>query len=103
MELRAVVDQSIAGLDQSLAIITALLRIAEIEHSRRLEAKPFKRYSTVLAATLAATLLIFLLGPAYLRHGASALLILTGDLVEASPYRIEVKPGNATRITTCSG
>jgi signal transduction histidine kinase len=37
MELRAVVDQSIAGLDQSLAIITALLRIAEIEHSRRLE------------------------------------------------------------------
>src|SRR5207302_2139302 len=26
-----------AGLDQSLAIITALLRIAEIDHSRRLE------------------------------------------------------------------
>lgn len=37
-ELRTVVDQSIAGLDQSLAIITALLRIAEIEHSSRLEA-----------------------------------------------------------------
>ena len=36
-ELRAVVDQAIAGLDQSLAIITALLRIAEIEHSRRRE------------------------------------------------------------------
>ena len=36
-ELRAVVDQSIAGLDQSLAIITALLRISEIEHSRRLQ------------------------------------------------------------------
>ncbi len=36
-ELRAVADQAIAGLDQSLAIITALLRIAEIEHSRRLE------------------------------------------------------------------
>ena len=35
-ELRAVVDQSIAGLDQSLAIITALLRISEIEHSHRL-------------------------------------------------------------------
>ena len=34
-ELRAVVDQSIAGLDQSLAIITALLRISEIEHSHR--------------------------------------------------------------------
>jgi signal transduction histidine kinase len=36
-ELRAAVDQAIAGLDQSLAIITALLRIAEIEHSRRLD------------------------------------------------------------------
>src|SRR6266852_642756 len=36
-ELRTIVDQSIASLDQSLAIITALLRIAEIEHSRRLE------------------------------------------------------------------
>src|SRR6195256_4877393 len=34
--LQAVVDHAIAGLDQSLAIITALLRIAEIEHSRRL-------------------------------------------------------------------
>jgi signal transduction histidine kinase len=36
-ELRTVVDQSIGGLDQSLAVITALLRIAEIEHNRRLE------------------------------------------------------------------
>jgi signal transduction histidine kinase len=36
-EFRTVVDQAITGLDQSLAIITALLRIAEIEHSRRLE------------------------------------------------------------------
>jgi signal transduction histidine kinase len=36
-ELRAVADQATTGLDQSLTIITALLRIAEIEHSRRLE------------------------------------------------------------------
>jgi len=36
-ELRAVADQAIAGLDQSLTTITALLRIAEIEHSRRRE------------------------------------------------------------------
>jgi signal transduction histidine kinase len=36
-ESRVVADQAIAGLDQSLAIITALLRIAEIEHSRRLD------------------------------------------------------------------
>jgi signal transduction histidine kinase len=36
-ELRTVADQAITGLDQALAIVTALLRIAEIEHSRRLE------------------------------------------------------------------
>lgn len=46
-ELRTVVDQSITGLDKSLSIITALLRIAEIEHSRRLE-----RFSAVQLATV---------------------------------------------------
>ncbi|MCK1478226.1 signal transduction histidine kinase [Bradyrhizobium sp. LB8.2] len=35
-QLQASVDQAIMGLDQSLTMITALLRIAEIEHSRRL-------------------------------------------------------------------
>src|SRR5262249_42455434 len=35
-QLRAAVDQAILGLDQSLAMITALMRIAEMEHSRRL-------------------------------------------------------------------
>jgi signal transduction histidine kinase len=35
-ESQAVIDRAVLGLDQSLAIITALLRIAEIEHSRRL-------------------------------------------------------------------
>jgi signal transduction histidine kinase len=37
-ELQQVSDRAIAGLDQSLSIITALLRIAEIEHHRRLAA-----------------------------------------------------------------
>ncbi|MFZ0239353.1 MAG: ATP-binding protein [Xanthobacteraceae bacterium] len=36
-EFRAVADQAIVGLDQSLTTITALLRITEIEHSRRRE------------------------------------------------------------------
>jgi signal transduction histidine kinase len=35
-DLQTTVDQAIVGLDQSLAIVTALLRIAEIEQSRRL-------------------------------------------------------------------
>ena len=36
-ELGRSVDQALVGLDQSLAIITALLRISEIEHSRRMD------------------------------------------------------------------
>lgn len=36
-DLRESVDHAIGGLDQSLAIVTALLRIAEIENSRRLD------------------------------------------------------------------
>jgi PAS domain S-box-containing protein len=36
-EFRAVADQAISGLDQSLTTIAALLRITEIEHSRRRE------------------------------------------------------------------
>lgn len=35
-DLSTAVDRAVAGLDQSLAIITALLRIAEIDHSRRI-------------------------------------------------------------------
>jgi signal transduction histidine kinase len=34
-QLQAVVDKAIANIDQSLTIITALLRLAEIENSRR--------------------------------------------------------------------
>ncbi|HXL30582.1 MAG TPA: ATP-binding protein [Bradyrhizobium sp.] len=34
-QLQVVADKAIAGIDQSLAIITALLRLAEIENSRR--------------------------------------------------------------------
>jgi signal transduction histidine kinase len=36
-QLQAAVDRAVLGLDQSLTMTTALLRIAEIEHSRRLE------------------------------------------------------------------
>jgi signal transduction histidine kinase len=37
-QLQVVADKAIANIDQSLAIITALLRLAEIENSRRLAA-----------------------------------------------------------------
>lgn len=94
-------DYNAANSSASPALVRRLVeqaieRCGAIEHGRRLESKPFRRYSAVLTTTVATALLIFLLGPAYLRHGASALLLFAGDLEAASPYRIDVKPGNTT-------
>ncbi len=74
----------------------AIERCGVIERGRRLEAQPLRRYAIVIAATSAAAFLLFVLGPAYLRQGASALLLMAGDVLEASPYRINVKPGSTT-------
>ena len=52
----------------------AIASCEAIEGGRRLEAQPVRKYATVIGATVVATLLILLLGPAYLRQGASALL-----------------------------
>lgn len=49
-ELSEEIDRAIAGLDQSLAIITALLRIAEIDHSRRSAAMTTLRLEEILRA-----------------------------------------------------
>ena len=72
----------------------AIERSGAIEHGRRLEAQPLRRYAAVIGGIVAAALIIFVLGPAYLRQGASALLLMAGDVIEASPYRINVKPGS---------
>src|SRR5258708_3544036 len=53
-----------------------------------------RNQGVLLAGIAAATALIIALGPLYIRHGLSALL--TFRSAEAStPYRIEVRPGNA--------
>ena len=74
----------------------AIERCGVIERGRRLEAQPLRRYAAAIGGTIAAALLLFVLGPAYLRQGASALLLMAGDVLEASPYRINVKPGSTT-------
>ena len=74
----------------------AIERCGAIERGRRLEAQPLRRYAVAIGGTIALALLLLILGPAYLRQGTSALLLMAGDVLEASPYRIEVKPGSAT-------
>ncbi|HUK36496.1 MAG TPA: hypothetical protein VLV86_21410, partial [Vicinamibacterales bacterium] len=54
-----------------------------------------KRQGMALGGVALAALLLVTFGPAYFRHGLSALLIVTRAAEKSSPYSIEVKPGDA--------
>lgn len=75
---------------------TAVARAAAVEHGRRVEREPLRRYSGTAAGVLALAVLAFLFGPAYMRHALSALLVISRSVEAAAPYRIEVTPGRAT-------
>jgi hypothetical protein len=96
------VESEKAGLaEQSPALVrrlveTAVARAAAVEHGRRVERAPLRRYSGTVAGVLVLAILAFLLGPAYMRHALSALLVISRSVEAAAPYRIEVTPGHAT-------
>ena len=69
----------------------AIDRCRAIEDGMAIERPKLRRQGATLGAVIAALILAF--GPAYLRHGLSALLIVARSANEASPYRIDVEPG----------
>ena len=77
-------------------IESAVARIRAIDMGRGVEQGSLRRSSGLLLAAGVAAVLLFVFGPAYLRHGVSALLTPTGSVEAASPYRIDVSPGDAT-------
>ena len=77
-------------------IESAIEKCHAVDAPRRVETRPLKRYSTAVGAVGLGALGLFLLGPDVLRHGASALLLISRSIEAASPYRIDVTPGNAT-------
>src|SRR3954470_3400 len=86
---------------QSPALVRKLVAAAvekcrSIEDGRRVERAPVRQYSGVIGGVLALAALIFLLGPAYMRHALSALLVISRSVEAAAPYRIEVTPGYRT-------
>jgi signal transduction histidine kinase len=100
--LRGAADQAIAGLDQCLTIITALLRIAEIDHGRRVAAMGDVRLSEIVRAVQD------LYGPVAedkgvsLTAGADEAAIVTGDrdlLFEAVANLVD----NAIKFTPGGG
>ncbi len=68
-------------------------RCRALEHGAIVERDSVRRHAMSLAAIAALTALVVGLGPAYLRHGLSALLVISRSAEAASPYRIEVTPG----------
>src|SRR6185437_10733084 len=74
----------------------AIEKCRTIDNGRRVEMAPFRRYSGALGGVLALAALVFLLGPAYMRHALSALLVISRSVEAAAPYRIEVTPGGTT-------
>ncbi len=77
-------------------IESAVAKVRDIEMGRAVERRRLTRSSGLLAAAAAAAVLLFVFGPDYLRHGIAALLTPIGNVEAASPYQIEVLPGDAT-------
>jgi hypothetical protein len=65
------------------------------QRGHHVDKQGLKRQVMALGGVAAVALLLVILGPAYLRHGLSALLIVTRAAAKSSPYSIEVTPGNA--------
>ena len=75
-------------------VSSAVEKCRALEEGRRVERKPLGTYAGAVALVAIATVALFLLGPAYLRHALSALLLVSRSVEAAVPYRIEVTPGN---------
>src|SRR5256885_283088 len=65
-----------------------------LDDGRVVERTSVQRHAASLAAIAALVALVIAFGPAYLRHGLSALLIISRSAEASTPYKIEVQPGN---------
>src|SRR5205085_8210331 len=74
----------------------AITQCRALDHGRVAERAALRNQGVMLAGIAAATALIITLGPAYLRHGLSAILTFSRSAEASTPYRIEVLPGNRT-------
>lgn len=92
--------ESVDHRQQSRTLVRRIVSSA-IEECQRVDAvraadrSPLRAYSGMALGALAIAALFLLVGPAYFRDAASALLRLSQGLEAASPYRIDVKPGTA--------
>jgi hypothetical protein len=74
---------------------SAVTKIRDVDMGRSVEHQNLRGSSGWLGAAAVVALLLFMLGPGYLRHGLIALLPM-GSAEAASPYLIDVVPGDVT-------
>jgi hypothetical protein len=91
---------SVISQDHSPHLVDKLIKQAieqcqSAQRGHHVDKQALKRQAMTLGGVAIAALLLVILGPAYLRHGLSALLIVTRAAAKSSPYSIEVTPGNA--------
>ena len=94
-------DPGAKGAAQSPALVRGLMESAvekarAVDGGHRIERAALFRWTAAVAGIGLATLIIFLTGPAFLRHGASVLLSPAASAAEVNPYSIEVSPGDVT-------
>jgi hypothetical protein len=65
-----------------------------MDHAHTVERTALQRHAAMLAAIAAIVAIALAFGPAYLRHGLSALLIISRSAEASTPYKIDVRPGN---------
>jgi uncharacterized protein DUF4175 len=74
----------------------ALDRVRAVDGGRRVDAVVLRRATAALGAIAALLLLVLTLGPDGMRHGMGALLTPWQSADEVNPFRIDVRPGDAT-------
>ena len=75
---------------------SAIEKCEQTDLGRGLERRSLWRSAAVMGGIAVAAAAIFTVGPAYLRQGALAVLVPVSNVEAASPYRIDVQPGDAT-------
>jgi hypothetical protein len=77
-------------------VASAVEKAHALEEGRRVERKPLNAYAAATALVVLGAIALVWLGPAYLRHALSALLLVSRSVEAAVPYRIDVTPGNVS-------
>jgi hypothetical protein len=80
----------------SRLVESAIKKVEAVDWGRNVERSRLQRYAATFGIIALAAIALFALGPRFLRHGLSALLVVSRSVEAAAPYRIDVSPGNAS-------